>query len=115
MKKLSRMESNKEARRSLNRHGVDLAYCQYSCSGHELRLTGWLCKHDSSDFNPAQIEALIHDIQRCIPGISIAGDFENWKFSSDHISFVGDKKDSSRGSYSNEEGQERYEIDLDDL
>lgn len=111
MKKLSRMESNKEARRALARHGVDLAYCQYSCSGFDLRLTGWLCKLDGSDFNAHQIEAMIHDIQRLLVGCTITGDFDNWKFNSESISFLGEKEASGSG-YDKE--QTVYEIDMDD-
>jgi hypothetical protein len=114
MKKLTRMETNKEARRVLNRHGVDLSYCSYSCAGTELRMTGWLRKHDGSEFNGAQIESLIIDFKRCLPGMSLAGDLDNWKFSTDHISFIGEKGPTEKGSGMGDENQERYEIDLDD-
>lgn len=89
---MSRMEANKEVRRNLNRHGVDLAYTQYSVAGMEIRLTGWLCKHDASDFNIGQIEYLINDFQRYLPGYSVCGEFDNWKFTTDHVSYLGDSK-----------------------
>ena len=113
MKKMSRMESNKEARRVLNKHGVDLGYCQYSCCGSDVLLTGWLCKHDGSDFNGPQIQALIGDFQRLLPGFTISGDFDNWSFNSESISFLGDKteaKDDGGG----EENAERYELNIED-
>lgn len=88
-KKMSRLESNKEARRALNKHGVDLSYCQYSCSGKEVRLTGTLLRHDGSQFGTQQIESMIGELQRLLPGFVIVGDLDNWTFSSDHISFHG--------------------------
>lgn len=91
MRKMSRMEANKEVRRTLNRHHVDLAYTQYSVAGMEIRLTGWLCKHDTSEFNISQIEYLIHDFQRYLPGYSVAGDFDNWNFGTEHVTYLGDK------------------------
>ncbi|HLT23132.1 MAG TPA: hypothetical protein VKZ84_06805 [Bacteriovoracaceae bacterium] len=89
VKKLSRLESNKEARRVLNRHGVDLGYCQYSCSGKEVRLTGTLVRFDGTQFRAQQIEGMIYDFQRLLPGYVIVGELDNWSFSSEHISFHG--------------------------
>lgn len=113
MKKLSRLESNKEARRVLNRNGVDLAYCQYSCVGMEIHLTGWLCKHDGSEFNGPQIQAMIHDFQKTLNGYSISGDFDNWHFNSERISYIGEKpqRETDAGIFGE---QVTYEIDPDD-
>lgn len=91
MRKFSRMEANKEVRRTLNRHGVDLSYTQYSVAGLEIRLTGWLCKHDTTDFNIGQIEYMIQDFQRLLPGYSVQGDFDNWNFGTEHVTYIGDK------------------------
>ena len=116
MRKMSRMESNKEVRRVLNRNGVDLGYCQYSCVGTEIVLTGWLCKHDGSEFNGPQVQALIHDIGRYLQGFSIRGDLDNWSFTSEKISYVGEKDaHSSKSSGGPEEAQTVYEINLDEL
>lgn len=93
MRKMSRLEANKDVRRILNRHGVDLSNAQYSVSGMDIRLTGWLCKYDGSDFCASQIEGLVHEFQRVLDGFTISGDFENWNFSSDHISQVGGKEE----------------------
>ena len=112
MRKLSRLEANKEVRRVLNRHGVDLSYCQYSVAGMEIRLTGWLCKLDTSDFNGSQIESMIQEFMRLLPGFSIVGSLDNWSFSTDHISFLGDGNGPSKGN-GGEEDQERYYIDYD--
>ena len=112
MKKLSRMEANKEARRILNRHRVDLAYAQYSCCGMEVKLTGWLCKHDGSDFIGPQIEAIVFDFQRHLPGYMVFGDFENWNFNSERISFIGERQQKKDGGA--EEEQTVYIIDADD-
>jgi len=114
MRKLSRLEANKEVRRVLNRHGVDLSYCQYSVGGMDIRLTGWLCKTDNTDYSGTQIEGMIQEFLRILPGFSISGNFDNWNFTSDHISFLGDSKGkNSGGSGGSDEEQERYEIDLD--
>ena len=111
MKKMTRMESSKEARRVLNRNGVDLSYCQYSVAGYEIRLTGWLCKVDGSDFNAAQVEGLIHDFKKTLQGFYIAGDLDNWSFTSEYISFM----DGNGGSKSGGNIEEQvWEIDLDD-
>lgn len=112
MKKLSRMESNKEARRVLARHQTDFSYCQYSCCGMEVRLTGWLVKTDGTDFNGPQIEAIIFDFHRHLPGYTVMGEFENWNFNSERISFIGDKNASGDGGEDEEE--QVYIIDLDD-
>jgi hypothetical protein len=93
MKKASRMENSKDARRVLNRNGVDLSYCQYNVAGSEVRLTGYLCKVDGSEYNGLQVEGIIHDFQRTLKDFTVVGDLDNWKFSSDHISFLGDRKE----------------------
>lgn len=104
VKKLSRLESNKEARRVLNRHGVDLSYCQYSCSGKEVRLTGSLIRYDGAQFRAQQIEGMIIDFQRLLPGYVIVGELDNWSFSSEHISFHGNHE------YQDEEFDEEDEF-----
>jgi hypothetical protein len=96
MRKLSRLESNREVRRVLTRNLVDMTWVQYSCAGYEIRLTGWLQKIDGTDFNGSQIESMIHDFQRHLNGYMIQGDLDNWNFTSDHISYLGDKVDSSK-------------------
>ena len=96
---MSRLEANKDVRRILNRHGVDLSYAQYSVSGMDIRLTGWLCKTDGSDFNASQIEGMIQEFQRVLHGFSISGDFDNWNFSSDHITSVGGKDEDKNEQF----------------
>ncbi len=91
MRKFSRLEANKEVRRVLNRHAVDLAYAQYSVAGMDVRLTGWLCRNDNTDLNASQIETMIQEFQRYLPGYTVTGDFDNWNFSTDHISYIGDR------------------------
>lgn len=110
MRKLTRLEANKEVRRVLNRHGVDLGYCQYSVAGADIRLCGWLCKHDSSDFSGTMIEGMIQEFMRVLPGFTISGAFDNWSFSSDHVTFLGEKETEEQGSYFEETaGEEDYE------
>jgi hypothetical protein len=95
MRKLSRLEANKEVRRVLNRHQVDLTYTQYSVAGHDISLTGWLCKTDGSNYNATQIEGIVQEFQRILNGFSVSGDFENWNFSTDHITQVSKDNNES--------------------
>lgn len=114
MRKLSRLEANKEARRVLTKNGVNLSYAQYSVSGREIRLTGWLCHHDSSNFTAHEIELIVQECMRVLPGFMIAGDFENWKFSSEHITQLDTGSRNPTNSNPNaDEDAERYVIDLD--
>ena len=92
MRKLSRMEANKEVRRILTRHLVDLSLAQYSVSGLEIRITGWLVKNDTSEFNAQGIENLIEEFQRRLPNYFISGDMDNWKFSITYITYLGDPR-----------------------
>lgn len=114
MKKMTRMESSKECRRVLNRHGVDLGYCQYTCTGYEVRLHGWLCKTDHSDYTAQQIEEMLRDFNQTLNGFSVYGELENWAFNSERIQFLGDKSGSEKGGDS-EIAQEIYTIDLDEF
>ena len=91
-RKLSRMEANKEVRRILNRNGVDLTYTQYSVGGMDVRLTGWLCRSDTTDFSANKVETMIQEFQRVLPGYSVTGDFDNWSFTTDHITYLGSKE-----------------------
>jgi hypothetical protein len=91
--KLSRMEANKEARRVLSRHRVDLSYCMYSCSGNEVRLTGELIKSDGGDFSATMIEGMIQEFCRKLPGFAIVGELDNWSFSGTHITSTGKGKE----------------------
>ena len=111
------MESNKEVRRVLNRNGVDLGFCQYSCFGSEILLSGWLCKHDGSEFSGPQVQALIGDMARYMNGYAVKGEFDNWSFNSERITYVGEKSGAKEAASSGgaEEHQVVYEIDLDDL
>lgn len=95
MRKLSRMEANKEVRRVLTRHYVDMSYCQYSVAGLDIRITGWLCKIDSSEFSSVNIESMIQEFQRRLPGYCISGDLDNWNFGTDHISRLAKEEEES--------------------
>jgi hypothetical protein len=96
-RKLSRMEANKEVRRVLNRNGVDLTYTQYSVGGMDVRLTGWLCRTDGNDFSANKVETMIQEFQRVLPGYSVTGDFDNWSFTTDHITYLGTKEGEESG------------------
>lgn len=112
MRKMSRMEISKECRRVLNRHGVDLSYCQYICSQYEVRLYGELYKIDGSDYNANEIEYMIQDFRKVLSGINVFGELENWHFNSDQIQYVGNKTGHANGGSDKE--AEVYVIDLDD-
>ncbi len=105
------MESSKEVRRVLNRNGVDLSYCQYSVSGMDIRLTGWLCKTDGTDFIAGQVEGMIHDLKKSLHGFYICGEFDNWSFTSEYISFIGDREGNQKSGGNVEE--QTWEIDMD--
>ncbi len=85
MRKLSRMEANKEVRRVLNKFHVDLTQCSYSVGGREIRLSGFLCKIDSKEFMTMHIESMIQEFMRRMPSYFVNGEFENWRFTSDYI------------------------------
>ena len=114
MKKMTRMEYSKECRRVLNRHGVDLSYCQYTCTGYEVRLHGWLCKTDASDYTAYQIEEMLRDFHHTLQGFSVYGEMENWAFNSERIQFLGDKFGDKKGG-GDDATQEVYTIDLDEF
>ena len=105
MTKLSRMEANKIVRRVLSRHTVDLSQTQYSVSGKDIRLTGFLCKTDGSHMPANHIETMIQEFMRYLPGFYITGDFSNWSFTSDHITFLG-KEDSNEVMQEEEESMD---------
>lgn len=102
MTKLSRMEANKIVRRVLSRHTVDLSQTQYSVSGKDIRLTGHLCKTDGSHMAANHIETMVQEFMRYLPGFYITGDFDNWSFTSDHITYLGEN-DKESTYYEDEE------------
>lgn len=106
------MESNKEARRVLNRHHVDLSYCHLFCSSRDVLLSGWLCKTDGTDFTGPQVYTLIEDFQRTLSGYSITGEFENWNFNTERITYLGERHHRSFGM---DQDQEIYEINIEDF
>lgn len=107
--KRSRMESNKIVRQVLHRHGVDLTYTQYSVAGRDIRLTGYLSRLDGGKYNANMIESMIYEFQRYLAGYTISGDFENWSFTQDHISFLGDKGPKTEFEHEEDEETTDYE------
>jgi hypothetical protein len=96
MRRTNRLEASKDCRRVLARHNVDLGRCYYNCSGYEIRLYGRLLKNGGGDFHPTQIENMIQDFKKAVRGISVYGDLDNWSFSSDHVAFLGEKKEHTK-------------------
>ena len=60
-----------------------------------------------SPINGPQIQALLFDFKRYLPGHSVIGDFENWNFNSERITFLGDKESG------NEEESAAHEQEID--
>ncbi len=81
----SRFEINKEIRHVLARHGVDPSLITFQTYGYEVSLQGILWHNDNSDFNGAQVEALIQDFNNTLPGYEIRGDTENWVFNNQSL------------------------------
>lgn len=102
------MEANKEVRRVLNKFHVDLTQCSYSAAGREIRLSGYLCKLDSSEFMSMHVEGMIQEFMRRLPGYHVNGDFDNWRFTSDHITHLKDEEQKEIYIASEEE-EEDYE------
>jgi hypothetical protein len=94
MRKLTRMEANKEVRRVLNKFHVDLTQCSYSVGGREIRLSGFLRRIDSTEFMTMHIEGMIQEFMRRMPSYHINGEFENWRFTTEHITNL--KKDDDK-------------------
>ena len=86
------MEANKEVRRILIKHQIDLSLTQYSVCGYEIRITGWLIKNDNTEFTASGVENLIEEFQRRLPNYFISGDMDNWKFTITYITYLGDLK-----------------------
>lgn len=78
----------------------------------EVRLTGWLCRTNGSDYNGPQIEAMIQDFERQLPGYRVFGDLENWNFTSERITYIGEK-DGSKVRSSGEEGPDEHHQNVD--
>lgn len=76
-------------------------------SNKEARLTGQLIRFDGSDFMAQQIESMIYEFQRILPGYVIVGDLDNWSFSSDHITFHGsNEEEEEEDNYAEESESE---------
>ena len=55
-KKPSRLESNKDVRRILLRHRVDLTQLAFSCHGRTVSFSGDLMKDGGRDFSASEID-----------------------------------------------------------
>ncbi len=93
----TRMELSKEARRVMSRHSIDLSSCQYNVNASEIRLTGKLLKTNGTDYSGLEIEGLVKDLMMKLDGAMVVGECENWRFSSQHITFLG-KRDTTKMS-----------------
>ncbi len=55
---------------------------------------------------------MIHDFKKSLTGFTVFGDLDNWNFTSEYISYVGEKDAQHQGN--GFEDQTIYEIDLED-
>lgn len=85
--KVSRGQQNKNVRRVLLQHQIDLNQLVFRTSARTIYLSGVLLRNTGSDLNAQHILRLIEDLE--IIGI-IQSDLSNWRISKDSISFVGD-------------------------
>lgn len=62
IKKLSRLETNKDVRRILVRNGVDTTKVQFSCHGKSVSITGGLYKDGGQEFEIILIENIMQSL-----------------------------------------------------
>lgn len=75
---ISRYETNRNVKRVLARHAVDLNELQYSCSGKTVSLYGNLKKDPEGDFTPPKIETIVSEILDLPHVNSIHFVLDNW-------------------------------------
>lgn len=82
---ISGLEAKNRLNRILNIHHVDLCFCQYRIAAKEIMITGELKKTCGVICNLSQVEALIMDLVRVFPGVSICGNLKDWSFTSGNV------------------------------
>jgi len=75
---ISRYEINRNVKRVLIRHAVDLLELQFYYSGESVYLSGKLKKDPEGEFNPPQIEALVRELSSLPYVKSLQFDLSNW-------------------------------------
>jgi hypothetical protein len=75
----SRYELNREVRRILVRHAVDLTELQFSCSRETVYLFGRLVRDTAATaFTPVEVEALAQEIYHLRQVRDVRFDLNNW-------------------------------------
>jgi hypothetical protein len=74
----SRYEMNRNVKRVLTKHAVDLMTLQFFCSGEVVYLSGKLKKDPDGDFKPAQIETLVRELSSLPHVRNLQFDLSNW-------------------------------------
>jgi len=74
----SRYEINRNVKRILVRHAVDLMALQFYCSGETVYLSGKLKKEPKGEFNPAQIETMVKELTALPYVKNLQFDLSNW-------------------------------------
>lgn len=97
----SRLELNRDLRRILARHRVDLVQLTYSCHGKNVTLTGRLVKEGKRDFTALELEHMSQEIYRL--KIGIISELENWTISSGSISKRNDKKEDQNKKHQHQQ------------
>ncbi|MEW6671784.1 MAG: hypothetical protein AB1427_08770 [Thermodesulfobacteriota bacterium] len=75
---ISRYEINRNVKRVLVRHAVDLMALQFYCSGESVYLSGKLLKDPGEEFSPAQIEALVRELSSLPHVKNLQFDLSDW-------------------------------------
>ena len=74
----SRYEINRNVKRILVRHAVDLMALQFYCSGETVYLSGKLKKEPKGEFSPAQIEVMIRELTSLPYVKNLQFELNNW-------------------------------------
>ncbi len=83
-KKPSRLESNKDVRRILLRHRVDLSQLAFSCHGRTVSFSGDLVKDGGRDFSASEIDMMVLEILGL--NLGVLSDLKNWDINGGTIS-----------------------------
>lgn len=95
VKALTRLEANKEVRRVLVRHSVDMNKIQFSCQGKNLTLSGGLFKDNGEEIDALILEVVMQELGRI--GVRISADLENWVISDGTITKKGSTLKTTTG------------------
>lgn len=90
-KQPSRLEVNRDVRRILSRHHVDLTNLNFSCHGKSVTFSGELKKDGGRDFSASEVDCIAQEIYRM--SLAIMCELQNWDITPSGISKRGDSGD----------------------